>query len=385
LLQLYVIRTLRVRINKNLFFVLLCVFLVLGIAFAGGTKEKAAPEKKAEEKPAVQIEKPSPGYHSAEISTRMVDTSQFKKSAPWTIGFSNASLSNSWRVSFVAHLRYGIDELKKQGLIENYFETNANDDPVKQIADIEDLVTKGVDLLIVSPATAEALTPVVEKVMDKGIPVITVDRNISSDKYITFVEASSIEMGKLQAQWLASELQGRGNVVMLPGLAGATPAEDRLSAAKEFFSQFPDIKILDVQYTSWSPVEGKRIMQTLIQKYPQIDGVWADSGLQGSGAAEAFMDAGMTVPPVTGEDFNRFLKMWKENNLTAVGVTFSVRMGYESVQIAKKVLQGEQVTHHDVVPNLVITDANIDKYVRMDLPDDYWAESMPEVADMLFK
>ena len=364
--------------------VLFLALFVSVVFLAAGSKEKAAPEKEAEEVQAVKIEKPAPGYHKPEVSTRMIDTSKYKKPAPWTIGFSNASLSNSWRVSFVAHLRYGIEELKKQGLVKNYYETNANDDPVKQIADIEDLVTKDVDLLIVSAATAEALTPAVEKVMDQGIPVITVDRNISSDKYVTFVEASSTEMGKLQAQWLAAELQRKGNVVCLPGLAGATPAEDRLAAAKKVFSQFPGIKILDVQYTSWSPVEGKRIMQTLIQKYPQIDGVWADSGLQGSGAAEAFMDAGMEVPPITGEDFNRFLKMWKKNNLTAVGVTFSVRMGYEAVQIAKKVLQGEEVPHHDVVPNLVITEENLDQYVRMDLPDDYWAESMPEVAEMLF-
>jgi len=363
----------------------LFVFFVLGIAFAGGTKEKAATEKKVTEAPVVKIKKPAPGYHKPKISTRMIDTVKYKKSPPWTIGFSNASLSNSWRVSFVAHLRYDIDELKKQGLIKNYYETNANDDPVKQIADIEDLVTKGIDLLIVSAATAEALTPVVEKVMDKGIPVITVDRNISSDKYVTYVEASSTEMGKLQAQWLAVTLGGKGNIVCLPGLAGASPAEDRLAAAKKVFAQFPDIKILDVQYTSWSPVKGKKIMQTLIQKYPQIDGVWADSGLQGSGAAEAFVDAGMKVPPITGEDFNRFLKMWKKNNLTAVGVTFSVRIGYEAVQVADKVLKGEQVPHHVVVPNLVITDENLDKYVRMDLPDDYWAESMPKVAARLFK
>lgn len=368
----------------SLIAVLALVLSIVIVIVAAGSKEKAAPEKKAEEVQPVKVEKPAPGYHEPNITTRMIDTSKYKKPAPWTIGFSNASLSNSWRVSFVAHLRYGIEELKNQGLIRNYYETNANDDPVKQIADIEDLVTRGVDLLIVSAATAEALTPVVEKVMDQGIPVITVDRNISSDKYITFVEASSTEMGRLQAQWLAAELQGKGNIVCLPGLAGATPAEDRLAAAKKFFSQFPGIKILDVQYTSWSPVEGKRIMQTLIQKYPEIDGVWADSGLQGSGAAEAFMDAGMKVPPITGEDFNRFLKMWKKNNLTAVAVTFSVRMGYEAVQVARKVLQGEKVPHHDVVPNLVITEKNLDQYVRMDLPDDYWAESMPEVAKMLF-
>jgi ribose transport system substrate-binding protein len=363
--------------------VLLLVLFTAGAVFAGGDKEKAEPEMEAEG-PAVDVEKPEPGFHEADVDTRMMDTAEYEKEPPWTIGFSNASLSNSWRVSFVAHLRYAMDLAQRDGLVENFYETNANDDPVKQIADIEDLMTRGVDLMIVSPATAEALTPIVERVMDQGIPVITVDRNISSDRYVSFVECSSDLMGRLQAEWLAAELNGQGNVIMLPGLAGATPAEDRLSAAEKVFAQFPDIEILDTQYTSWSPVEGKRITQTLIQRFPQIDGVWADSGLQGSGAAEAFMEAGLDVPPVTGEDFNRFLKMWKENDLTAVAVTFSVRQGFEAVEVAKKVLQGEQVAHHVLVPNLVITDENLDEYVRMDLPDDYWAETMPEVAEQMF-
>jgi ribose transport system substrate-binding protein len=361
------------------------VLLVAGTIFAGGKKEETAPATEAERAPAVSVEKPAPGYHEVDITTRMVDTAKYRKPKPWTIGFSNASLSNSWRVSFVAHLRYAMDVAKQEGLVRNFYETNANDDAVKQIADIEDLVTRGVDLLIVSPATAEALTPIVERVMDQGIPVITVDRNIASDKYVSFVECSSTLMGRLQAEWLAAELNGEGSVIMLPGLAGATPAEDRLAAAREVFARFPGIRILDTQYTSWSPMEGKRITQTLIQRFPQIDGVWADSGLQGSGAAEAFMDAGLEVPPVTGEDFNRFLKMWKQNDLTAVAVTFSVRQGGEAVEIAKKVLQGEQVSHHVVVPNLVITEENLDVYVRMDLPDDYWAETLPEVARQMFE
>jgi ribose transport system substrate-binding protein len=373
---------------KRLLISLMALTLVLAVAgavFAGRKEEKMTPmEEERAEEAAPMVEKPAPGYVEPDIETRMTDTTQYEKPGPWTIGFSNASLSNSWRVSFVAHLRYAIDVAKEEGTVENFYETNANDDAVKQIADIEDLVTRGVDLLIVSPATAEALTPTVERVMDQGIPVITVDRNISSDKYVSFVECSSTQMGRLQAEWLAAELGGVGKVIMLPGLAGATPAEDRLAAAEKVFSQFPGIEILDTQYTSWSPVEGKRITQTLIQRFPEIDGVWADSGLQGSGAAEAFMEAGLEVPPVTGEDFNRFLKMWKENDLTAVAVTFSVRQGYEAVEVAKRVLSGESVPHHVVVPNLVITEANLDNYVRMDLPDDYWAETMPEVAEIQF-
>lgn len=364
--------------------IVVLALLVVSVVYAGKKKEEEVPAEKPAEKPVVALQKPAPGYHEIETAARMIDTAEYKKPGPWTIGFSNASLSNSWRVSFVAHLRYGIEEMKTQGMIKNFYETNANDDAVKQIADIEDLVTKGVDLLIVSAATSEALTPVVEKVMAQGIPVLTVDRNISSDKFVTYVECSSTQMGRLQAEWLMVELNGKGNIVCLPGMAGATPAEDRLAAAKEVFAQYPDIKILDTQYTSWSPVEGKRIMQALIQRFPEIDGVWADSGLQGSGATEAFIEAGLDVPPITGEDFNRFLKMWKDNNLTAVGVTFSVRQGYDVVQIAKKVLQGEQVPHLFNAPNLVITEQNLDEFLRTDLPDDYWAETMPEVTEVLF-
>src|SRR5271169_3827631 len=138
--------------------------------------------------------------------SQTVDTSKYKKAPPWTIGFSNASLSNTWRVSFVEQIRYTIDEAKKKGLIKDYFETNANDDPTKQVADVEDLITKGVDLLIVSASSSEALTPVVEKAMDKGIPVVMVDRNISSDKYVTYFEGNSKNMAKLQADWLVQQI-----------------------------------------------------------------------------------------------------------------------------------------------------------------------------------
>jgi ribose transport system substrate-binding protein len=126
-------------------------------------------------------------------------------------------------------------------------------------------------------------------------------------------------------------------------------------------------------------------MEAWITTYgDQIDGVWADSGLQGSGAVEAFVEAGMDVPPITGEDFNRYLKQWKEMGFDGIAVSFSVRMGYTAVEIAMQILQGEPVPHYVSVEPLIITSDNLDEFVRMDLPDDYWAASMPEVAARLF-
>ncbi len=314
----------------------------------------------------------------------MVDTSAMKQDPPYVFCFSNASVSNSWRVSMVEHLRFAVDELKEQGIVEEYYETDANDDETKQIADIEDLLTKGCDILIISASTAEAVTPAAEKAMDQGVPVVTVDRNIASDRYVSFVEQDSCDMGRRQAEWLVEAMGGKGNVVLLSGIAGATPAEDRLRCAREVFAQYPEITELAQAYASWSPTEGKTIMENWLTTFDQIDGVWSDSGLQGSGAVEAFVEAGREVPPITGEDFNRYLKQWKEMGFEGYAVSFSVRMGYEAVQVALKVLQGEPVAHYISVEPLIIDNSNLDQFVRMDLPDDYWAASMPEVADRLF-
>ncbi|NJN96524.1 MAG: substrate-binding domain-containing protein [Anaerolineales bacterium] len=343
------------------------------------TEEKVPATEAAavtEEAPATEAAQP------AEVEAGTADTGQYKKEGPYTFCFSNASVSNSWRVSMVEHLRYAIEQHPE---IENLIETDANDDPAKQISDTEDLLTKDCDILIISPATQEALTPVAAKAMAAGIPVVTLDRNVSGEEnYVSYVNSSNCEMGKAQAEWLVETLGGKGNIVLLSGIAGASPAEERLQCAREVFTQNPDIKELAQEYANWSPVEGKQIMENWLVQFEQIDGVWADSGLQASGAVEAFVEAGLDVPPVTGEDFNRYLKQMKEIGFEGVVVTFPVNQGGVAVQIALDILAGKPVQKNVDVPREVITKENLDKYVRMDLPDDYWASALPEVAQRMF-
>src|ERR1700683_5495934 len=116
------------------------------------------------------------------------DTSKFKKAPPYVIGFSNAGLGDSWRV-------VGLHSLEKAAhdhadVVKKLLITDAGHDDAKQIADIQDLVSRGVDLLIVSANTAQALDPVVSQATAKGIPVVMVDRRVSSDNFVTFVTAS---------------------------------------------------------------------------------------------------------------------------------------------------------------------------------------------------
>jgi len=307
---------------------------------------------------------------------KLVDTKMYFTPPPWKIGFSNASISNSWRVFFAKHVEY---EVSKHPEIGEFLYTDAQDNPAKQLADVEDLLAKGINVLIISPATEAALNPAVEKAMEKGVPVVVVDRKVTTDAYVTFVESSNYEMGKVMAEWLVQKLNGKGKLVLLSGIAGAGPAEDRLKGAMDVFNANPGIEVLEQQYCEWSPVLGKQVMATMIQKYPQIDGVWADSALQGSGAIEALQEAGRPIPPVTGEDMNRYLKMWKEMGFDGVAVSFPTWQGQVAVQKAIDILNGIPVPRYVDVPRVIITKDDLDKYVRMDLPDEFFMDSrLPE-------
>jgi ribose transport system substrate-binding protein len=240
-----------------------------------------------------------------------------------------------------------------------------------------------VDLLIVSAATAEALDAIVTRAYEEGIPVVLVDRRVTSENFTTFITASDWVYGRMSAQWMVEKLGGKGNIVMLPGMAGVSVAETRITAAKQVFANYPDIKVLDLQYTDWSPAKGKQVMAALIQKYgTEINGVWNDHGLQGSGAIEAMVEAGWTtLPPVTCADLNGCVKGAVENKAPAFNYDYPPAMGGLSVEVALDILAGKPVPkYYEMSVNIAITkgdetesvkaDKWVEDYARLDAPSD---------------
>jgi ribose transport system substrate-binding protein len=315
------------------------------------------------------------------VPIEVVDTTQYKKDGPYVIGFSNASISNSWRVGMLHSIQQAAADNADK--IKQLIITDANDDPAKQVSDVQDLISRGVDLLIVSAATAEALDSIVTKAHEDGIPVVMVDRRVTSENFTTFITASDWVYGHMSAQWMVEKLGGKGNIVMLPGMAGVSVAETRIAAAKQVFANYPDIKVLDLQYTDWSPAKGKQVMAALIQKYgTEINGVWNDHGLQGSGAIEAMVEAGWTsFPPVTCADLNGCVKGAVENKAPAFNYDYPPAMGGLSVQVALDILAGKPVPkQYEMNVDIAITkgdettsvkaDKWIEDYARLDAPND---------------
>jgi ribose transport system substrate-binding protein len=317
------------------------------------------------------------------VPLEYTDTSQYKKDPPYIIGFSNASVDNTWRLAQLHAIQAAA--AKHKDVIEKLLITDANNNPSKQVSDVEDLLTRGVDILIVSASKSDALDPVVTRAMESGVPVVMVDRRVTSDNFVSFVTASDEVTGRLFAQWLVEKLNGKGNIIMLPGQAGASPAELRIAAAKSIVAQYPDIKILDLQYTDWNPAKAKSIVSAMIQKYgDEIDGIWNDSGVQGGGSIEAFVAAGYepgTIPPATCADLNGCLRIAVENKVPVLNFDYPPAMGGAAVELALQVLAGAAVpklyfVNSDVVVSKghetpsIRADRWVEDYVQLDKPMD---------------
>ena len=308
------------------------------------------------------------------------ETAKFKKAGPYTIGFANAGLGDSWRVVALDSMKKAAGEHKDA--IKHLIITDAGHDDAKQIADIQDLVSRGVDLLIVSANTEKAIDPAVTRAMKQGIPVVMVDRRISSDNFVTFVTASDQLEGRLWAQWIAEKLHGKGNIIILGGQAGSSPNEARVRAGMQVFEQYPEIKVLDTVYSDWSPVKGKQVMQAVIAKYgKQIDAVFSTHGLQTPGSIEAFVEAGYKageIPPHTSADVNGALQMALKYKVPDLEVGYPPAMYSLAIETALKVLSGAKVqcvtqinaqiavTRGDETPSVPHPDLFVDQMVVPD-------------------
>jgi len=307
--------------------------------------------------------------------TPWVDTTQFKKAPPWNIGFSNPSLSNEWRVYELDLMQYWVDQNKD--LVKNFYSTDSQDNPVKQISDTKDLMAKGIDVLLSSPGTPAA-NPGQNEAFEKGIPVVQFDRTGDTEEYQAIILTDEIAVGQTITKWLVEKLNGKGNIVVLSGFAGSWPSEGRLIGMKQVLANYPDIHIVGGPvYTAWAAAPAKKAMEDWIAAIPKIDGIWADSGMMCRPAYEAWLEAGKAPIPAVGDSYNGWLKFWKQNNLgdNAYGV-FNVPLycGISAMETAFKMLKGEPVPRTSYYAMGTIDSSNLDQYVRMDLSDAYFAQ-----------
>jgi len=208
-------------------------------------------------------------------------------SASFTIGLSLSTLNNPFFVT----LRDGaLDTAKSLGV--ELVVVDAQDNPAKQLNDIEDLIQRRVDLIIVNPTDSDAIVSAVESANEAGIPVITVDRAANGGKVVCHIASDNVAGGRMAAQYVAKLLDGKGKVVELVGIPGTSAARDRGKGFEEELAKHPGLVLVAKQTANFNRAEGLTVMENILEAHPDIDAVFAQNDEMALGAIEAIKAAG---------------------------------------------------------------------------------------------
>ena len=312
---------------------------------------------------------------------------EYKKQPPYKIGLAFHGGGISWDIQCINAFKYVV-ETQYGSLIDKLYVTEAQFDVSKQIADIEDLMAKGIDGLVISTVSPTALIPTLDRLYDKGFPVSVVLTDYDGKKYAALRMTKGTEFGSAGAEWLVEQLakkygKPKGNIIVLRGVPGAGADVARWDrGAKPVFDKYPEIKVVGEGAGKWAYDEGKRVASSLLAAHQNIDGIWSCGGQMSLAAAEVLLDMGLPLVPITGEDYNGFLKFWinhKKDGFSSISPTFPSWIASRGLAALIDVLQGETVMRTMWFDPPTITDATVEKFVMPDLPDTIWVStSLPQ-------
>jgi len=271
-----------------------------------------------------------------------------------SIGFSQVGAESGWRAANTQSIQDTLTE-------ENGFDLSFSDAQQKQENQIQALrsyIQQGVDVLAFSPVVETGWDAVLEEAKTAGIPVILTDRAVDSEDdtlYESFIGSDFVMEGEMAGEWAVEQYDGEGyKMVELQGTTGSAPAIDR----KEGFGtaiEGSDIEVIDSQTGNFTRTEGKQVMEGFLQKYDDIDLVFAHNDDMGLGAIEAIEAAGMTP----GEDIKIITIDAVKDGMQALAdgkinyiVECNPLLGPDLAEIAQKVVAGEEVEKRIVVEDL---------------------------------
>ena len=223
------------------------------------------------------------------LAAGTVTVSAAEKKDKYVIGMSQCNLGEPWRVAMNDQIAMAAEKYPEFEVIY----ADAAQDNSKQIADIENFVQMGVDLIITSPNEATPLTNAVSAAYDAGIPVILLDRKIDGEKYTQFIGADNVDMGRIAGEYVADTLlPDGGKVCEIKGLEGTSGGIDRDNGFREGIKKNDKIEIVAVNNADWLREKAITVAEEMLQTNDDIDLFLALNDPMAEGAYIAAKNAG---------------------------------------------------------------------------------------------
>ena len=276
------------------------------------------------------------------------------------IGFSQGTMNHPWRVAMVeGNKKYAAANYPDVELIV----TDGQNQSGKQVSDVESLLARGIKVLMISPLTEEALTPIVAQAMAQGIPVVTLDRKVNTE-VTAHVGAENRPIGEAAGKFIVDKLGGKGKVIEIQGTAGASATVDRHAGFRAAIKG-TDIEVVAEQYADYLREPAIKFMEDMRQRYGpgQIQAVYAHNDEMALGAIQALEAAGrlkeVLVVGIDGEELA--FQAVSEGKLAATFIYPFVAP--EGIQTAYKVAKGESVGKEIALPTRAVTAENVKEFL----------------------
>lgn len=274
-------------------------------------------------------------------------SAQIEDCGPFTIGVSNSFVGSEWRTQMVQNIEATAELFREAGCEIELVIESADTDVQGQIQQIQNLLNRGVDAIIINPGDVSGLNSVLEEATEDGVVVIAVDQEIEAEGVYNVV-IDQKEWAKISAQWLVEQLGGEGKIVLIEGFVGHPANEARMAGVQEVLDENPGIEVVGRESGMWDQATGQQVASDLLASIPDIDGIWTQDGMA-TGVLTALRTANPEEwPLVTGEARASYLQMWNEvlqerPDFKTIGVVNPPGVGASGLRVAMEILMGGEV------------------------------------------
>lgn len=266
-----------------------------------------------------------------------------------TIALAISTLDNPFFVT----LKEGAEK-KAQELGYNLVVLDSQNDPAKELANVEDLTVRGAKVLLINPTDSEAVGNAVAMANKKNIPVITLDRGANKGSVVSHIASDNIAGGKMAGDFIAEKVGKNAKVIQLEGIAGTSAARERGEGFKQAV-EANKFELLASQPADFDRTKGLNVMENLLASHSSAKAVFAQNDEMALGALRAIKAAGKDIIVVGFDGTDDAVKAVQGGKLAATIAQQPEKIGELGVETADKVLKGEKVEAQIPVPLKVIS------------------------------
>lgn len=276
----------------------------------------------------------------------------------YRIGFSQCTGGDEWRKTLLNDMKRELTFHPNYTLLYE----DAGNSTTKQLAQIQSLVDRDIDILVISPNEARPFTKAIEAVFRKGIPVILLDRKVGTDSYNAYIGGDNVEIGRLAGAFIGNHLKGRGRVVEVWGLPSSSPAQERHRGFREELKKYPNVQVVSELNGQWERDTVRHVVASELNTLKNADVLFAHNDVMALGAYAVCKQNGIQnelefvgIDALPGP--NAGMQAITDGILKA---SFLYPTGgEEAIETAARILEGKSVKREQILNSIQVDASNI--------------------------